>query len=113
MIAKISADRYTRSAPYNFISVEYIDEVMTQDCMKHSTVILVDARGLNCPLPVLKLRKILKGLPPGAEVELLATERAALRDVPAFCRAHGHQFESFDEPEALRFAVRNIGVNYA
>ena len=78
---------------------------MTQDRTAPATPILIDARGLNCPLPVLKLRKILTGLPSGADVELLATDRAALRDVPAFCRAHGHEVQTFDEPHVLRFCV--------
>lgn len=62
---------------------------MTQD-QPPDQPIIVDARGLNCPLPVLRLRKRLKDLAAGAAVELLATDRAALRDVPAFCASHGH-----------------------
>jgi len=63
---------------------------MTQDQPLAATRIVVDARGLNCPLPVLRLRKRLKELAAGTEVDLLATDRAALRDVPAFCEAQGH-----------------------
>lgn len=87
---------------------------------QQSSVLLIDARGLNCPLPVLKLRKRLKDLPPGAAVELLATDPAAARDVPAFCRAHGHAVETGQTgPETgpgsaqatgtLRFFVRKAG----
>ncbi len=63
---------------------------MTQDQPSAPPRSVVDARGLNCPLPVLRLRKRLKDLGAGAEVALLATDRAALRDVPAFCEAQGH-----------------------
>jgi len=68
---------------------------------------IIDARGLNCPLPVLRLRKRLKDVEPGAEVELLATDRAALHDVPAFCEAQGHGLTSkIEEPGGtLRFRV--------
>ena len=45
----------------------------------------IDARGLLCPLPVLRLRTRLLGQPPGTRVTLLATDRAALVDVPPFC----------------------------
>ncbi|WP_323716559.1 sulfurtransferase TusA family protein [Paracoccus aminovorans] len=50
----------------------------------------IDARGLLCPLPVLKLRKRLAALAPGARVTLLATDRAAMIDVPHFCAEAGH-----------------------
>jgi tRNA 2-thiouridine synthesizing protein A len=65
---------------------------------------LIDARGLNCPLPVLKLRKRLRA---GARtIDLLATDRAALRDVPAFCATHGHEVEVSAEPQGVwRFRI--------
>ena len=75
---------------------------MTQD----RPITVIDARGLNCPLPVLRLRKRLQSLPAGAAVELLATDRAALRDVPAFCEAQGHVIVAAEESDnVLRFTV--------
>lgn len=53
--------------------------------------IQIDARGLLCPLPVLRLRKRLMALPPGARITLIATDRAALIDVPHFCAESGHR----------------------
>lgn len=50
----------------------------------------IDARGLLCPLPVLRLRKRLLALPVGARVTLIATDRAAVIDVPHFCAEQGH-----------------------
>ncbi len=47
---------------------------------------LVDARGLRCPVPVLRLAQALARLPDRAVVRLLATDPAARTDVPAFCR---------------------------
>ncbi|WP_347140792.1 sulfurtransferase TusA family protein [Paracoccus sp. SSK6] len=51
---------------------------------------LIDARGLLCPLPVLRLRKVLLTQPPGARVRLLATDAMAAVDVPHFCDGAGH-----------------------
>ncbi|MDF3852861.1 sulfurtransferase TusA family protein [Paracoccus sp. P2] len=51
----------------------------------------IDARGLLCPLPVLRLRKRLMALPRGARVTLLATDPAAVIDVPHFCAESGHR----------------------
>jgi tRNA 2-thiouridine synthesizing protein A len=68
---------------------------------------VIDARGLACPLPVLKLRKILLGEPAGTAVQLLATDRAALRDVPAFCESTGHTLvAATDSGGVLTFTVR-------
>lgn len=46
----------------------------------------VDARGLRCPLPVLRLAAALRAEPPGSLVVLLATDPATKVDVPAFAR---------------------------
>jgi tRNA 2-thiouridine synthesizing protein A len=52
----------------------------------------IDARGLLCPLPVLRARRGLRGLPEGALVRLLADDPAAAVDVPHFCAEAGHGF---------------------
>jgi tRNA 2-thiouridine synthesizing protein A len=67
---------------------------------------VIDARGLNCPLPVLRLRKALQALSTGTEVELLATDKAALQDVPAFCRTQGHDVLAVDTSDDVRFRIR-------
>lgn len=79
---------------------------MTQD-QPHSAAsrIVIDARGLNCPLPVLRLRKRLLGLAGGVEVELLATDPAASRDVPAFCEAQGYAIRAIHDEGVYRFYV--------
>lgn len=53
---------------------------------------VVDARGLLCPLPVLRLRRALLGAAAGAEVRLWATDPAAILDVPHFCAEAGHDY---------------------
>ncbi|MFV0386303.1 sulfurtransferase TusA family protein [Paracoccus sp. (in: a-proteobacteria)] len=50
----------------------------------------IDARGLLCPLPVLRLRKMLDAAPAGARFRLIATDPAAMIDVPHFCATAGH-----------------------
>ncbi|MCZ0960037.1 sulfurtransferase TusA family protein [Paracoccus benzoatiresistens] len=52
--------------------------------------LVIDARGLLCPLPVLRLRKVLVNQPEGAQVRLLATDAMAAVDVPHFCETAGH-----------------------
>lgn len=50
----------------------------------------LDARGLLCPLPVLKARKRLLALPPGGVLRVLADDPAALVDIPHFCAEQHH-----------------------
>ena len=50
----------------------------------------LDTIGLLCPLPVLKARKRLSALPEGAVLRLLASDPAAVIDVPHFCAEAGH-----------------------
>ena len=50
----------------------------------------IDATGLTCPLPVLRLQKTLRGMDAGARVTLLATDPMAAVDVPHFCQEQGH-----------------------
>lgn len=51
----------------------------------------IDATGLTCPMPVLRLQKYLRDAATGARVRLLATDAMAAVDVPHFCREQGHK----------------------
>ncbi|MBM7850466.1 tRNA 2-thiouridine synthesizing protein A [Methylopila capsulata] len=67
----------------------------------------LDLRGLRCPLPVLRLRKALLGMPPGATVMALTDDPLATLDVPNFLRETGDDLLS-SEPDGSghRFVVR-------
>jgi len=54
----------------------------------------VDAVGLLCPLPVLRAGRQLRGLAPGQVLRLLASDPAAVVDVPHFCAEAGHELVS-------------------
>jgi tRNA 2-thiouridine synthesizing protein A len=51
----------------------------------------LDTRGLKCPLPVLRARKAMQSLAPGAVLEVLATDPGTVQDFAAFCAATGHE----------------------
>lgn len=53
----------------------------------------LDAKGLLCPLPVLKARKRLQGLQSGQVLRVAADDPAAIIDVPHFCNEAGHTLE--------------------
>lgn len=52
---------------------------------------VIDARGLMCPLPVLRLGKALRGLAEGTVVQILADDPVAVIDIPNFCHEAGHE----------------------
>jgi tRNA 2-thiouridine synthesizing protein A len=68
---------------------------------------VLDARGLQCPLPVLKARKALAELPPGALLSVMASDSAARIDMAHFCALSGHTLLSVDEAHGtLTFVIR-------
>ncbi len=70
----------------------------------------LDARGLLCPLPVLKLRKRLKSLAVGEVIALWADDPAAVIDVPHFCAESGHALVSTrDEAGGQVYVIRKSG----
>lgn len=78
--------------------------------MSSADVVEVDARGLRCPIPVIRLGVVIKDLPTGSLVRLLATDPAARSDVAAFCRLRGHEVvETVDEPQHTAYLVRRGG----
>lgn len=58
----------------------------------------LDAKGLNCPLPILKAKKALKGMDSGQILEIIATDPGSVADFQAFCRTTGN--EEIDSSEA-------------
>ncbi len=51
----------------------------------------LDARGLNCPLPLLKTRQALRHLAPGQTLEVVASDAGSVRDIPEYIRQSSHQ----------------------
>ena len=51
----------------------------------------LDARGLNCPLPILRTKKSLNEMISGQTLRVLATDPGSVRDFQAFSRQTGHE----------------------
>jgi tRNA 2-thiouridine synthesizing protein A len=67
----------------------------------------LDAKGLNCPLPILRAKAAIKDVPPGGTLEVLATDPGAVADFDAFCNATGHELlESGEEDGVYRFLLK-------
>jgi tRNA 2-thiouridine synthesizing protein A len=67
----------------------------------------IDARGLSCPMPIVKTAQAIKAIPSGAAFELLATDAGSTKDVAAWCRATGNELvEQTSDGAAYRFVIR-------
>ena len=56
----------------------------------------LDARGLNCPLPILRTKKALTDLQPGQVLKVLATDPGSVKDFQTFSRQTGHALLAHD-----------------
>jgi tRNA 2-thiouridine synthesizing protein A len=71
----------------------------------------LDAKGLNCPLPILKARKALKEVPAGGTLEILATDPGSVADFEAFCRQTGNELvEHSQDDSVFRFLIKHTAA---
>jgi len=70
----------------------------------------LDATGLKCPLPVLRLRKRLMALAPGARLRVLADDPVAVVDIPHFCAEEGHRVEEQAERDGIQHYLIRKGM---
>lgn len=71
----------------------------------------LDAKGLNCPLPILKAKKALKEVPAGGTLEVLATDPGSVADFQAFCRQTGNQLvEHSVDGSVYRFLIKHTAA---
>jgi TusA-related sulfurtransferase len=57
----------------------------------------VDARGLRCPLPVIRLAEAARNAAAGTWIVVLASDPAARHDIPAWCRMRNHELREMTE----------------
>lgn len=70
---------------------------------------VLDAQGLNCPLPILKAKKALKDVPVGGTLEVLTTDPGSVADFGAFCRTTGNEMvEQSQDGNVYRFVIRRV-----
>jgi tRNA 2-thiouridine synthesizing protein A len=57
----------------------------------------LDARGLNCPLPILRAKKALTDMQSGQVLKIMATDPGSVKDFQAFSKQTGNELMSQDE----------------
>jgi len=62
---------------------------------------VLDAKGLNCPLPILKAKKALKSMDSGTTLEVQSTDPGSVADFAAFCRTTGNELLEQNEVNGI------------
>ena len=68
---------------------------------------LLDTKGMNCPLPILKAKKAIKGLDTGETLTVESTDPGSVKDFEAFCRSTGNELlESKEDSGVYTFLIK-------
>ena len=68
---------------------------------------VVDARGLSCPMPIVKTAQAVKAMQSGETLELIATDAGSIKDVAAWCRTTGNTLlEQSSDGAVYRFVIQ-------
>jgi tRNA 2-thiouridine synthesizing protein A len=67
----------------------------------------VDAKGLSCPMPIVKTAQAIKTVDAGAMIEVLATDPGSVKDIAAWCRSTGNELvDQSSDASVYRFVIR-------
>ncbi len=71
---------------------------------------VLDTKGLNCPLPILRAKKALNSLERGNTLEILSTDPGSVADFSAFCRTTGNELLEQNEADGIyTYLIRKAG----
>jgi TusA-related sulfurtransferase len=69
----------------------------------------LDAKGLKCPMPVVKTSKEIKGISVGGVLEVLATDPGSMADITAWTKSTGNELlEAKKDVDVFKFYVRRV-----
>ena len=67
----------------------------------------LDAKGLNCPLPILRCKKAMNGMDTGGVLKIVATDPGSVKDFEAFCKQTGNELlESTEDGGEFTFYIK-------
>ncbi|AWD68102.1 MULTISPECIES: sulfurtransferase TusA family protein [Priestia] len=67
---------------------------------------VLDAKGLACPMPIVKTKKAMNELEPGQVLEIHATDKGAKNDLTAWAKSGGHELLQTEEGDVLKFWIK-------
>lgn len=72
--------------------------------------VVLDVKGLNCPLPILRAKKAIKDVPQGDTLQVVATDPGSVKDFEAFCRQTGNELLGWNEASGVyTFNIKKTG----
>ncbi len=78
--------------------------------MEIKTDLLLDAKGLACPMPIVKTKKTIKDLDAGQVLEVQATDKGSKADLAAWAKSAGHHYlGTIEDGDVLKHYVRKSG----
>jgi tRNA 2-thiouridine synthesizing protein A len=88
---------------------KYEGKAMTISSREPFSLIL-DTRGLMCPMPVLKTKKALRDVPPGGVIKVMATDPGSVADMKSFCEMTGNVLlASLQEDDVFVYHIEHRG----
>jgi tRNA 2-thiouridine synthesizing protein A len=71
--------------------------------------LVLDLKGLLCPMPVVKMAKAIKQIEVGQTIEAFATDPGVMADIPAWARSTGNELLAMEKQDRnFRFVVRRL-----
>jgi rhodanese-related sulfurtransferase len=82
------------------------------DMSEIKTDLILDAKGLACPMPIVKTKKAIGTIDAGQVLEVQATDKGSKADMKAWAESTGHQYiGTVEEGELLKHYIRKAGAN--
>ncbi|MDM5153552.1 sulfurtransferase TusA family protein [Bacillus sp. DX1.1] len=68
---------------------------------------VLDTKGLACPMPIVRTKKAMDALQSGEILEVHSTDKGAIKDIPAWAQAGGHEvLQHIEEAGVLTFWIK-------
>ena len=70
---------------------------------------ILDTKGMNCPLPILKAKKAIKKLSDGENIQVISTDPGSVKDFEAFCRSTGNELLNSESTDGVyTFLIKKL-----
>ena len=68
----------------------------------------IDARGMQCPGPIVEVFKAAKAAQPGDEINVQVTDKGFIEDIKTWCRKTGNELVSLEDGQIIKATIRKV-----
>lgn len=68
----------------------------------------IDARGMQCPGPIVEVFKAAKAAQPGDEINVQVTDKGFIEDIKTWCRKTGNELVSLEDGQTIKATIRKV-----